>query len=243
MRSKIVSLLAVAFSLGFAQAASAADMPVKARPAPVPVPVFSWAGCYVGADAGYAWQRDTSTETIAATGALSATQPGATNPHGLKGGGYLGCNYQFAPSWIVGIEGDAEGADVAHSTATYAPSPDYYEARTRFQGSIRGRVGYAFDRSLLYVTGGIAFASITNHYVGLEANGFTTDATSTRTGWTVGGGWEYAFTNNWIGRIEYRYADFGTRTDTLQFCATCAAANEAHRTTENVVRVGIAYKF
>jgi outer membrane immunogenic protein len=240
-------VLAAAPALALVGQALAADMPVKAPPL-APPPVYSWTGCHIGADIGYAWQHDNVEETVAATGALTGGST-SSNPHGIKGGGYLGCDWQWAPSnWVMGLEGDFEGADIGHSQGIFATGPDFYQARTHWQGSFRGRVGYAIDRSLLYVTGGLAFANIENTYVGVFVQGFgtaaTTSITDTRLGWTVGAGWEYAFLPQWVGRIEYRHTDFGTLTNTpITFHSLLAPGTERHTTTEEAVRFGVAYRF
>jgi outer membrane immunogenic protein len=241
-RTKIVSLLAVAFSLGFAQAASAADMPVKAPiiKAPVETP-FNWTGCYVGGDVGIVWARDRDNEVTIGTGVASPFSPAdSAKPNGVKLGGYLGCNWQFASRFVAGIEGDGEWTSARGTANFVTPAPsDFYETKIRAEGSIRGRIGYAFDRALFYVTGGVAFANINEHdQVGTTAA--FVDHSTTRSGWTVGGGLDYAFNAHWIGRAEYRYADFGTFSyNPILF----PAFTENHKTTENVVRVGIAYKF
>jgi outer membrane immunogenic protein len=232
-------------ALALSTTAFAADMPVKAPvyKAPVVAPVvYSWTGCYVGGDVGYAWGRDSDNETNRTTGAVSPFTPASSaNVNGFKAGGYIGCNWQVSGPFVFGVEGDGEWAHLTGSTTysnTGAP-PDFYETRVNSQGSIRGRVGYAWDRVLLYVTGGIAFAHINEHDV-VGTTGAFTDNAFTRTGWTVGAGFDYAFTNNLIGRVEYRYADFGTFNYTA---AVFPAFVENHKYTESVVRVGLAYKF
>jgi len=223
--------------------AMAADLPVKAPPmmAPPPPPPFSWTGCYIGGDVGYAWGRDRDDETFIATGNPSPFSPVDTaNVNGAKLGGYVGCNWQVQ-SFVFGAEGDAEWANLKGS-ANFANTgfpPDFYETTVRWEASARGRIGYAFDRVLLYATGGAAFAHINEHDQ-IGATGAATDHATTRTGWTVGGGIDYAFTNNLIGRVEYRYADFGHFSyDPIVF----PAFREDHRFTENAVRVGLAWKF
>jgi outer membrane immunogenic protein len=237
---RLASLLGLAISLAASQAALAADLPVKA---PVFAPSFRWTGCYIGPQAGYGWVRDRLAETDTATGTLSVFSPTDTGtPSGLKLGGMLGCNWQWTGSFVVGIEGDAEWAGIDGSVVAYpnTGSPaDTYEARIRFQGSIRGRVGYAFDRTLLYATGGAAFADIHHVYnsFGLPAEEFS----SLDTGWTVGGGVERAFAPNWTARLEYRYADFGTITNIPVVVWT--GFIQDHDVTEHAVRVGASYKF
>jgi outer membrane immunogenic protein len=222
--------------------ALAADMPTKAPIYKAVNPVFNWSGCYLGADIGYARQRDKDDAFLASTG-----EPlgffASTDPRGIKGGGYLGCNWQSASNWIIGLEGDAEAANIKHSFEVFkgvAPVT-FYEPHTRFQGSVRGRIGYAVDHSLLYVTGGVAFADFINRYINTSVIS-SQDASSTRAGWTLGAGLDYAITNNLIGRIEYRYSDFGKHTDNgISFGGSLV--NERHYTKEDAIRVGIAYKF
>src|SRR5579872_1269056 len=170
MRKVLLNLAAT--TVLFATPALAADLPMPSAPqgyykAP-PVAVFSWTGCYVGADVGGGWMRDRDHETTAG-GAPSPFSPAPTNTalsDGVMAGGYLGCNYQFAGGFVIGAEGDGQWADIRSGTAQFPGSApgglpnDFYEARSDFQASIRGRLGYAFDRVLFYGTGGAAFARI-----------------------------------------------------------------------------------
>ena len=221
--------------------ALAADLPLKAPPQ---ADFFSWTGCYLGGHAGWAWQRDRLHEVTKATGATSPFNPtNAAEPDGVKLGGQLGCNWQWGGPWVFGIEGDAELADV-NGTANYANTgfpPDFYKAHTDFQASVRGRLGYAVNRSLFYITGGVAWADVKHTYVVGATPRVNESFSSTQTGWTVGGGWEYALANNWIGRVEYRYADFGDVTNLP--VVTFSSFSETHKLTEHAVRVGLSYKF
>jgi outer membrane immunogenic protein len=241
MRVHLRNLLISALSLGPAQIAFAADLPVKAPVYRAP-PVYSWSGCYIGAQVGYGWLRDNNTETFG--GAVTAVSPTNTaDPSGLKVGGMLGCNWQWSGPFVVGLEGDGEWADINGGSVTYPGSgaggpDDFYEAQIRWQASARGRVGYAFDRTLFYATGGAAFARIRHIYT-VAVVGPAEEISTTRTGWTVGGGVEHAFAPNWTARVEYRYADFGTITNV----STVFGATQDHDLTEHAVRFGLAYKF
>jgi outer membrane immunogenic protein len=210
----------------------------------VPAPVFSWTGCHIGGDVGGAWLRDKDTETVTATGAASTFSPVDTaTPSGVKLGGYLGCDYQFASPVVVGIEGDAEWANIRGGSANFPNTgvpPDSYETQANFEASVRGRLGYAFQNWLFYATGGVAWARIKEIYTS-PFFGVSETFSDTRTGWTVGAGVEYAFAPNWVGRVEYRYADFGTLTNLP--VVTFSGFTESHKITENTVRGGIAYKF
>jgi outer membrane immunogenic protein len=225
-------------------AASAADMALKAPP-PAPTPVFNWTGCHLGGDIGGAWIADKDSETISATGARSPFSPYPTNTAtaiGIKAGGFLGCDYQFSGRFVAGIEGDAEWADLrggADYTNT-GPLSDNYQTQVTSQGSLRGRLGYASDRALFYVTGGAAWARVAEQDI---VGGFVPineTHTSTRPGWTAGGGIDYAFTDRWIGRIEYRYSGFGTFT--YSPAVTFLGFTESHKITENALRLGVSYK-
>jgi outer membrane immunogenic protein len=246
-------LLGLAATTALITPVLAADLPAPNSPvyykAPPP-PVFSWSGCYIGADVGGGFVRDSDHEHTAAGGAspFSPAPTNTANPGGVIGGGYLGCNYQFSSHVVIGAEGDGQFAGIRGGTAQFPGSAppglpnDFYETRSNAQGSIRGRLGYGFDRVLLYATGGVSFAQITEHDVqgfGPLAGTFN-DTSTTRTGWTVGGGLEYAFLNNLIGRVEYRYSDFGTFSYSPPIFAPFV---ENHRITENQVLVGLSYKF
>jgi outer membrane immunogenic protein len=240
--SHFFSLAAIAFSFGVSQASFAADLPVKAPVYRAPVAVSTWSGCYIGGQVGYGWARDRLIEIDDATGTLSAFSPAdKATPSGILAGGMAGCNWQWSGPWVIGIEGDGEWTDINGSVIAYPGTgtpPDTYEARIRWQASIRGRLGYAFDRNLLYVTGGAAFANIRHVYT---SGGLSEDFSKTQTGWTVGGGWEYAFMPNWTARIEYRYSDFGTVTNVPTVVWT--GFTENHDVVEHAVRFGVTYRF
>jgi outer membrane immunogenic protein len=250
-RYSLVLPAAAAVALTASQLASAADLgrpPPPPAPAYFPAPAYNWTGCHIGGDVGGAWIRDENTETVTATGQPSPFSPVDTaTPSGVKLGGYLGCDYQFANPVVVGIEGDAEWANIRGGTVSYPNTDipfllpaDTYETQAHFEASVRGRLGYAFQNWLFYATGGLAWANIKEIYN--SAFLLTSETFSnTQTGWTVGAGIEYAFAPNWVGRIEYRYADFGTLTNLPVI--TFSGFTESHKITENTVRAGIAYKF
>ena len=245
-------LLGLAATTAFtATPALAADLPSPPAAtyykAPPMAPVFSWTGCYVGADVGGGFVRNSDHELTGAGGPspFSPAPTNIANSDGVMAGGFLGCNYQFSNGIVIGAEGDANWANIRGGTAAFPGSAlpglanDLYETRSDFQASARGRLGYAFNRVLVYATGGAAWAHITEHDVS-SATGAFTDTSSTLPGWTVGGGLEYAFLNNLIGRVEYRYSDFGTFSYAP---AVFAPFVENHRITESQVLVGLSYKF
>jgi outer membrane immunogenic protein len=214
--------------LAAAAPAFAADLP-PAAPVEAPiVPLFTWAGLYLGGQIGYGWGTDTLTVYPFGFG---------TNftPNGVVGGAHVGYNFQMN-QFVAGLEGDVEGTGISRN---FSPGGVLYDTQIPVQGSIRGRLGVAFDRVLLYATGGGEFAAFNTSYSGIGP--FTQDS-HTQAGWTVGGGIEYAVTNNWSVRGEYRYTDFGHLTDATPFVFGLGST-VTHHETENAVRAGFSYKF
>lgn len=253
-------LLASVGAAALAGTAFAAEPP----PSPPPVPVYSWTGLYVGAQVGYAWGHDSvsglGVGAFEGPAPLVVTSSFGTSPQGVIGGGHVGYNLQIN-QWLVGLEGSFDGTSFSGtSTGPFLGGPAAALSETSrigVEGSIRARAGIALDRFLAYVTGGAAFAGISNNYT--DTTGFFTGLpgvsegiSKTRAGWTVGAGLQYALTNNWSVRVEYRYEDFGHYTDTpfvalvqtvppVVFGGNSLAVQ--HHLTENQVEVGVSYKF
>ncbi|MBA4033635.1 MAG: porin family protein [Bradyrhizobium sp.] len=186
--------------------ALAADLPARAPVAPVAyVPAFSWTGFYLGGALGWI---ETSPEYT--TGAVVLGTPfivsSASNRNGLSYGILSGYNYQMGQV-VLGVEGDFTGWTVGKIRYT-SITGDFLTAHSKWGGSIRGRFGYAADRALFYLTGGAAFVS---NETSIPTTGISIGGDGVRWGWTVGGGIDYAFTNNWFTGIEYRYSQYETR--------------------------------
>ena len=244
MRSKIVCLLATAFSLGVVQAASAADMPTKAPMAPVAVP-FSWAGFYVGLNAGYVWGRSSMHDVNSYNGPPDIDY----DPRGFQGGGHAGYNWQIN-QFVFGVEGEV-GYMAWNKSQQYPPyvgvrSPNDSTASTSDGafGVVAGRFGVAFNNYLLFAKGGGIFTGITNNFIDTDPIGTTlvSTPTSDRIGWTVGGGIEYAFARNWAARVEYAHYAFGTKTSTGTNPAGTTFSFD-HKLSADSVRGGITYLF
>jgi outer membrane immunogenic protein len=273
--------------------AIAADMGVRPHYAPV-VAYTNWTGCHVGGLVGLDYGQDsgyttTPGSTVVGFGGVGnhtgatvfAGQPWAQgfNLSGFTGGGYVGCDYQVS-NWVFGVEGDwsienksgqagpginflATSAGLANLAATPAL---YTEAQERWYATARGRLGYAIDKWLFFVSGGAAWTRIDSSYfnVGgpLVGQGGPTPTyfalqNDNRSGWTVGGGFDYAITGaslmpGWSVRVEYLYMNFGNyttfTTPVLAGTITGAPAlnyvtNLNTKLTDNVIRVGFAYKF
>ncbi|ESZ26513.1 porin [Mesorhizobium sp. L2C066B000] len=201
--------------------ANAADIvePIAAMDIP-----YSWTGFYVGANAGGAF-GDIDGDFIGISGSADISN--------FTGGVLVGANYQYG-QWVLGIEGDINYLGFKDE---FSPGAGGLIAQARLDafGTIRGRVGYAFDRWLPYVTAGVAMGNV-------KIDEFVFGATETKfqTGYAVGGGAEYAFNNNWSFRAEYLYIDLGKKDFGFDFIG-----GEPYnvKTNFSVVRAAIAYKF
>jgi outer membrane immunogenic protein len=225
-------LLLSTAAMAAAGSALAADLPYGQGPSAYapPVPIFTWSGFYLGAQLGYAW----GSNNLSGWGPGYAFSGVSYTPNGVVGGAHVGYNLQFNQI-VAGVEGDVDGTGISKS---YGFGSVVYGTQVPVQGSIRGRLGFAVDRALFYVTGGAAFASVTNTYQSFL--GYNSSDKSVA-GWTIGGGLEYALSNNWSISAEYRYSDFGSSTDYTFVGGPGGAAT--HHPTENAVRVGASYKF
>jgi outer membrane immunogenic protein len=186
------------------------------------VAYYNWTGFYVGINGGYMWGK---TEFTGVGGGTFST-----SPNGWLVGGTVGFNYQVG-SWVVGFEGDYNWVDLDGTDAS-AICGTSCQFKNTWLSTARGRVGYAFDRWLPYLTGGGAFGRVN---IG-NASG-TVD--ETKTGWTAGVGLEYAFLGNWSGKIEYLHVDLGSATCGVSICTTGISADY----TADIIRAGINYKF
>ena len=222
--------------------AMAADLPVKApMVAPVMAPAFSWTGCYIGGNVGGKWAQTDGSVTVAPAGigAGGIIAFDRARPTSFIGGGQIGCNIQTGP-WVFGLEGDADWQRLRVTRTILATTTfpfiagDSFDLRSDWQASARGRLGYAWDRWMIYATGGAAFinAKVGTNFIATTAAGFNFPATvltdeKTLVGWTVGGGLEYAITNNWIVGVEGRYSNYGTTNFNAGQLATVATGTPA----------------
>ena len=202
-------LLASSALVAATVAASAADLPRRAAPPPVfqPVPVFTWTGFYAGFNAGYGFgTQDDRAPTVLGVGPASLLVTAPTviafnnreSNEGFVGGGQIGYNYQFTPGsgFVIGVEADAQYADFGRNRNRFLATGPLAAQQVfnpgglsglDFFGTVRGRLGYAFDRTLVYGTGGFAYGSGGGREfgTGVSSNDF-------QTGWAAGGGVEYA---------------------------------------------------
>ncbi|MCL7999850.1 porin family protein [Brucella sp. 21LCYQ03] len=238
MKDKLLSTTALAaiFSAAFffAAPAYAADV-IEEPPVPPVAPLiaspFIWTGPYIGAQIGYGWGKGNNVTDNASENGPAGTGFDNLRMRGLFGGIHAGYNYQFANPFVIGIEGDINYSDINGSHHLLVPGyDDSLSLKTNWQGSARLRAGYAIDKTLIYATGGLAFAGAE-----LKTGGISDK--NTHVGWTAGAGIEHAFTPNWIGRFEVRYSDFNKKTYDTPLGDMKLDFNQTTAT------VGISYKF
>ena len=234
--------------------------------APVPPTCdYSWTGFYIGANVGYGWGgADTEFEPLPQPNfAASEATTLHPDPDGVIGGGQIGFNWQW--NWLVlGAEADFQGSGM-DGTEVVSPIIDAFGAasgpdtfwsareRTDWFGTVRGRIGFApFCRLLVYGTGGFAYGNV--HYsadTDFAPNGsfYPLSIDNTKTGWTAGGGLEYALTHHWSLKIEYLHYDLGPQQGTVFEHDPNGAVGTFYHvhynwdTTADMVRGGVNFKF
>ena len=239
------TLTGVALGALISGSAVAADLRRPLPAPPPPVYVFSWTGCYAGGNVGGLWVNKDFTVLAPAFGPGNPFfgQSFSANANSVLGGVQAGCNYQFAGGWVLGVQGDYDWTD-AHRDRDGVLFTNFTDSfKVKSVASVTGRIGYAWDRFLGYVKGGGAWErdDITFAFI---PTGTIATVSDTRSGWTVGVGAEYAFTNWITGFVEYDHYDFGTSSDNF-VCVPIACFGRTFgfpvdiKETKNVVKVGL----
>jgi len=206
-------------ALGVAQA-SAADLPAR-MPAKAPAYVapmtYNWTGFYLGLNGGYGFGRSEFNGTLPS---------GSFDTSGGLFGATVGYNWQTGPV-VFGLEGDIDWSGIKGSGTCGVATP--CDVRNDYLATIRGRLGYAMDRWMPYITGGAAICNVKTSIAGFG------DTNNTKGGWTVGGGIEASIAGPWTAKVEYLYVDLGD--------ADTAVAGTSASYKTNIVRAGLNYKF
>jgi outer membrane immunogenic protein len=259
-----VSALLIAAPLSIA---NAADMPLKAPPI-VAAPAFSWSGCYIGAHVGYGWGRDTNEFGNAVASGVTEIEgfpaefgPFNHNTSGGVAGGQLGCNYQTASNWVIGVEGELFWSGIKGSSTAPEDGADpgtfsRFASSNRWDGDVALRLGYAWARNLLYGKAGVAVGSFqytethddfaTVHACFAAPGGVcSVTINDTRAGLLLGAGWEYAVTNNWSFKVEYDYINYGSHNIPYPSGGPFGALIQSFpvKDTKQIVQVGVNFKF
>jgi outer membrane immunogenic protein len=224
-------------------AAGAADLPMKAAPMALPI-AYNWSGCYVGIEGGGNWGRSQHTAVTANPANNGLPIDNSFDLSGVLAGGTVGCNYQ-ASNWVFGIENDLSWTNKRGSAPDIAPFnvAATSETREKWIDTLRGRLGVAWDRLLVYGTGGAAFADTG---VTICAPTLCVSDSQSRAGWVGGGGIEYAVWGNLSLKLEYLHADFGTARyidAPVRTPAGGTIVTRDVRLTDDIVRAGLNWRF
>ena len=265
MRMTFLSTTALITALAAAPAI-AADLSAARAPIPYFVAPMTWSGFYIGLHAGGGWTNAPGTTTVHSTtlaqfpAILPTINEGGSrvmNLGGVQAGVQAGYNFDMGNRFILGVEADFAYSGLSGSQTPYGLIPVVngrygfsQSMKTDWQATVRGRVGYSvFDSLLVYATGGVAFTKL--NYASNFADDFVEyeffRLKSTRTGWTVGGGLEYAISPNWSAKLEYLHTECGSAsgygTTLLNDGTTALARHSTGRLAIDSVKVGVNYRF
>ena len=230
-----------ALAAGGLQSAQAADLRGSIKDAPVyqePERRFSWTGLYLGANLGGAW----ATGDARFTDTFGSLVTGSLDSSSVIGGGQIGYNWQ-AGQLVVGLEADIAAQNLASSGSTVGNAVTV-SREGRWIGTVRPRIGYAAGNALIYATGGLAYGNV-EHTVTENRFGGTRSVSesSTRVGWTIGAGIEWALNRNWTIGAEYLHIDLGSTTVNAAASGPFPAASTRFEDREDVIRAKLNYKF
>ena len=250
MRSKLIAAFTCTTALVAAGAASAADLgarPYTKAPAYMES-MFNWTGFYVGGHIGGAWTNEQfiNNGTGAPFGDLTPGQGYRQRNSGILGGAQIGYNWQ-ANNYVFGMEGTISGLDNKGSflNTAFGAGDDVFSWRANVLATVVGRAGFAVQNNLFYIKGG--YAGVNNRLSVTDTVGPATGSggqTHWANGWTVGAGWEYGITANWIVGLEYNYSQFETKSYQLAGAAAPAVYTfDAKPKDIQSAAVRLSYKF
>jgi outer membrane immunogenic protein len=222
-------------ALGATAPALAADLAARPAYTKAPVyaaPIYNWTGFYIGGHIGGAFDNNNG---------FAGTTNGS-NSGSFLGGLQVGADYQFAPNWVLGIEGQYSwlGSNTNNVAFTGLGAGYVYNDNQRALGSVTGRVGYTWGPALLYVKGGYAYSDYNESLtLGGVPQVFVLNS-GHHDGYTVGAGLEYMFAQNWSAKIEYQYYDFGKTNFVTPALLTGFGST---RDSDQTVKVGVNYRF
>jgi outer membrane immunogenic protein len=228
MKNSVLAGLGLLAITSIVSTASAADLPRRpSLPVKAPAyvaPYYNWTGLYAGINGGSGFGQSRWSNAFGSTGDFDVS--------GGLAGGTIGYNWQ-TNQVVFGLEGDLDWSGIRGSANSPVCAVGNCNTRNNYLATVRGRIGYAFDRIMPYLTGGLAVGDI-------EAASNGVSSTETKAGWTLGGGIEFAVNGPWTAKVEYLYTDLGTASCSAGVCG--AAATDVDFTA-NVVRGGLNYRF
>jgi len=239
---RLCAMTAVVLGLGMTSAAAAdlAARPVYTKAPPV-APIYDWSGFYIGGHIGYGWADP---NIMLPGGASIINHP---QPNGFLGGGQVGMNWQRGP-WVFGVEADASWGDLDETRiCTQIPTGLTLSCRgaPKYFGTLDGRLGYAIDRTLLYVKGGAAWSHEDFTQIGITVPtciGTPCTGSAVQWGWNVGAGIEYGLTSNWSAKLQYDFLDFD-HADMVTVTNGVSANVFQITKTIQTIQLGVNYRF
>ena len=189
-------LSAAALAVLMTSSAYAADLTNEPAPAPVESAAFSWTGFYAGVHGGYGWG---DVDYNFKDDGHYNDEPGDRFGHSVDGGVFgrqVGYNHQI-DNLVLGVAASLSWSDIGKSNISNPFDDSFAETKVDWFGTITPRIGYAFDRAQIFAKGGLAFGRVSNHF---HDEFDYVETGSTRTGWTVGAGVEYAVTKKTSAR-------------------------------------------
>lgn len=269
-------LMGTIIVLGLSGQAFAADLGAGTyAKAPVVAPVYDWSGFYIGGNVGYGWgdRNVTSSPNDSLSGLLGAGSPTSFSTSGVFGGFQAGYNRQFNSNILLGLETDFNFSDIqgSGSSSSQVLGQEQFGPATnehvKWFGTVRGRLGYvAAPDLLIYGTGGLAYGQV-EQIAGYRNNGtapltvlgppsvscpalsncYVGSSSNVATGWTAGGGFEYAIWSHWTAKVEYQYVNLGENSfqqGAIIFSGSQSTINTHYSDTAfHTVRAGINYHF
>jgi outer membrane immunogenic protein len=255
MNKFALGMLAAVAMTGSAVAADMAPRYTKAPPPPLPV-VYTWTGCYIGGNIGGGWERTRQTQVAKVNGVaiIPNNDFGSSNGTDFIGGGQIGCDYQFANNWVIGIQGMYDYGRIGSTHIVPTAFPGFPVGsfnsvnQVKDMWTVTGRVGYLFTPQLLgYVKGGGAWTRVDHVFNGFVPTPFVSETAFgvNRSGFTVGGGLEWQFARGWSVFGEFNYMDFGRKDINFTAGPGTAGAPDVVRTKLEIEQfiVGVNYKF
>jgi outer membrane immunogenic protein len=228
-------------------AAADAAAPRIARTMPT-LPVYSWTGCYAGANLGWGWSHQDLTETFGTAIGPTSSSTGRETSGGLFGG-QVGCDYELSGNWVIGAQGDfsgtsivGRGSDPGNSFTGSTPG-DTFGVRANWLASVTGRVGFApwSGQTLFYAKAGPAWVRDNWDLSQTQLGFLLASLDETRIGWTVGGGIERALWQNWSVFVDFNYYDFSHGTNFVATIPIPYGYQTGHQQIE-AVEVGVNYR-
>ena len=246
-RFSLLTSTALTTSTALLSGAMAADMRLPTKAPPLAAPAYSWTGCYIGGNGGVA------SVSISQRNTVPEFETDATKGRDLGGtaGAQIGCNYQYSSSFVIGVEGDINFVDVGRRKRFDLDSSNEdisgsHTTRLHWLATLRGRLGFVADRTLFFVTGGLAIGEVKTKVNAVEEETseiYQASNSSTRTGWTAGFGVEHAFTNKISLKAEYLHFDLGQKRFNVSVGDEASdILRVSSKVSGDIIRVGINFK-